>query len=235
MGTRARTQFEENKKDINNLLLFHSEKGGKGPGRREKRLEVLHKSSIVLTTAIWEAFCEDLAEEAIGHIVKHTDDASKLSKDIRKRVAKEVKDDPNDLAVWSLAGNGWKKHLRDRFDSMREERNRKLNTPKSGPIDELFEKSLGLPGLSSSWYWPGMTAQRARKKLDRFVSLRGEIAHRGAASETCKKGQVEAYLNHVSRIVEKSDECVAEFVRATSGKTIRHRVSLGPFVKAPKA
>ncbi len=224
MASKSRKQFAENKKDVDNLLLFHSEKGGTGPGRREKRLEVLHKSAIVLITAIWEAFCEDLAEEALEHIVKHTDDASKLSNDIRKQVAKELSKDDHNLAVWQLSGDGWKKCLRDRFEVMREERNRKLNTPKAGPIDGLFELAIGLTALSGAWYWPGMAAQQARDKLDKYVSLRGEIAHRGASTDTCKKGHVEDYLNHVSRVVEKTDTRVSNFVKTTSGKALRQRL-----------
>ena len=67
MASKARVQFEKNKADVDNLLLFHKETGGDEPGRRDKRLEVLNKSAIVLITAVWEAYCEDLAAEVNEH------------------------------------------------------------------------------------------------------------------------------------------------------------------------
>ena len=221
MGSKARKQFVENKKDVGNLMEFHAESGGTGRGRRDKRLEVLNKSAIVLVTAIWEAYCEDLAEEALEHIVRHTTDASKLSKHIRKLVAKELETDADDLAVWGLSGKGWKKCLKDRFARMQEVRNRKFNTPKWKKIDELFEQSIGLANISQCWNWRGMSVVQARNKLDRFITLRGAIAHRGAAPSSCKKSQVDGYLNHVSRIVEEVDTRVSDFARTTSGKALR--------------
>ena len=47
-------------------------------GRRN--LEVLNKSAIVLLCAIWEAYCEDLADEALRHLLAYSRDYSALPK-----------------------------------------------------------------------------------------------------------------------------------------------------------
>jgi hypothetical protein len=51
---------------------------------------------------------------------------------------------PNELAVWSLCGDGWKQILKARLDKLQEQRNKKLNTPKTNKIDELSLQSYGL-------------------------------------------------------------------------------------------
>jgi hypothetical protein len=89
--------------------------------------------------------------------------------------------------------------------NLQEERNRKLNTPKTDQIDDLFVRAVGINKVSSRWYWNNMTAQRARDKLDEYVSLRGEVAHRGrAAKTTIQKKQVVAYYSHVRLLVGKT-------------------------------
>jgi RiboL-PSP-HEPN len=59
------------------LRDLHSEIGGTSPGRRYG-LEVLNKSAVVLITAIWEAFCEDLASEAVEFVVDNAKKAELL-------------------------------------------------------------------------------------------------------------------------------------------------------------
>jgi hypothetical protein len=70
MASKARSAFDQNAADIQRLLDLHQRVGGDSRGRRYG-LEVLNKSAIVLITAFWEAYCEDLAAEGLEHIVKH--------------------------------------------------------------------------------------------------------------------------------------------------------------------
>ena len=62
MPSEARKAFDANVADVDRLLALHSTAGGAGQGRRYG-LEVLNKSAIVLVTAYWEAYCEDIAAE----------------------------------------------------------------------------------------------------------------------------------------------------------------------------
>jgi hypothetical protein len=70
MASKARAAFDKNCADIDRLMEVHTAYGGTGAGYRHQ-LEVLNKSAIVLLCAIWEAYCEDLAAEAVEHIVAH--------------------------------------------------------------------------------------------------------------------------------------------------------------------
>src|SRR5258708_11223117 len=178
MPSKARANFEANAADVGRLLEIHSDLGGDKQGRRF-RLEVLNKSSIVLITAIWEAYCEDLASEAVKHIVKHAPNSTSLPKELKKKIAKELRDDLNEISIWALADPGWRSVLTQRLSSLAEERNRKLNTPKAQNIIDLFNVSLGLLDVTDRWFWRGMSVAQAKAKLNRYFTLRGAIAHPG--------------------------------------------------------
>ncbi len=220
MTSQARKRFDENAGDIERLLELHEEKGGTLPGRR-RGLEVLNKSAIILITSFWEAYCEDIAAEGLEHIVQHGTSSTALPKEIKKLVAKELKSDTNDLAVWALCGDGWKDILKNRLKNLQEQRNRRLNTPKTQNVDELFVQAVGLSSVSSSWRWAKkMTVTRAREKLDKLVTLRGEIAHRGIAAKTVTKVQVEDYFDFIKSLVSKTGGAVNAHVRTVTGKDL---------------
>jgi hypothetical protein len=200
MPSKARRVFDKNAEDIDRLLEIHRDLGGDDRGRRFS-LEVLNKSAVVLITAIWEAYCEDLAAEALNHIVNHLKSATALPKELKKRIAKELKTDPNEIAVWDLADSGWRTKIKSRLVALAEERNRKLNTPKSDGIDQLFADAIGLLGISGEWRWRRMTAETAKNKLDKYVTMRGAIAHRGRGLAACRKADVEDYCDHVKHLV----------------------------------
>jgi hypothetical protein len=208
--------FKKNAADVSRLLEIHTDLGGDARGRRF-RLEVLNKSAIVLITAIWEAYCEDLAAEALQHIVQVTSNPDALPLDLKKKVAKELKADLNEIAIWKLADQGWRDVLMKRLGDLAQERNKKLNTPKAENIIELFHSSLGLTDVSSRWRWKGMSVQQAKAKLDKYVSLRGLIAHRGQAGASCTKAQVNDYFAHVKRVVAKTGGSVNAHVRTAAG------------------
>ncbi len=200
MPSKAWGAFLANTKDIERLLQLHVQAGGVQRGRRFG-LEVLNKSAIVLITSFWEAYCEDVAAEGLSHLIDLAPKATALPEGLRKAIAKELKSDHHELRVWDLAGDGWRKVLRARAEALREARNRRLNTPKTENIDELFFSALGIKEISSAWHWPKkMTVVRARKKLDRFVALRGGIAHRGRADTAVVKAQVVDYYKFVRKI-----------------------------------
>lgn len=220
MASKARKSFDENAKDIERLLKLHEEQGGTSQGRR-RGLEVLNKSAIVLITSFWEAYCEDIAAEGLEHIVEYGASPDSLPKKIKQDIAKELKSNPHELAVWSLSGDGWKRILETRLDQLRDQRNWKLNTPNAQNIDELFLHGLGLSSVSSSWTWATkMTVERARIKLNKYVTLRGEIAHRGKAAKSVTKAQFEDYFDFVQKLVSKTGGAVNSHVTKVSGKPL---------------
>ena len=220
MPSNARTAFDENLQDIERLMELHEQEGGKSRGRRYG-LEVLNKSAIVLITSYWEAYCEDIVAEGLLHMVMDAKSANSLPKELKKTIAKELKANKNELAVWDLADDKWRQYLQSRLDGLREARNRRLNTPRSDNIDRLFESGVGVVNISNSWKWAKkMTESRARNKLDKLVTLRGSIAHRGKALRSVTKAEVTDYLEFIKRLAAKTGGKVNSHVKSVTGKPL---------------
>jgi hypothetical protein len=219
LPSKARTAFDRSAQDVERLLKIHGDVGGDAQGRRFG-LEVLNKSAIVLLTAVWEAYCEDIAAEALEHLVTNVPAGSQLPKELKKRIAADIKGDSNELAMWDLADAGWRARARARLASLTTERNRRLNTPKTDQIDELFVAAIGLFAVSDSWRWKKMSSAKAKAKLDKYVTLRGAIAHRGAAASSVKKTQVTDYFRHVKRLVGKTGGRVNSHVTSATGSSL---------------
>jgi hypothetical protein len=218
MTSRAEAFFAKNLGDIDELLQIHADITGESPGRRRK-LGPLRGLTIVLLTAFWEAFCEDLAAEALEHLVTHAPDHHALPAELRKQVARELEADKNALAVWQLADGGWRKVLTGRLDVMQEQRNRKLNNPKTQQINDLFREALGIEKISASWHWNTMDAPRAAEKLDEYVSIRHEVAHRGSSTDRIWKYDINDYYGHVWGLVERTAAEVGSVLAGATGVT----------------
>lgn len=193
----ALQKLVDNLDEFDRLMEIHENEGGTGKGRR-RQLEVLNKAAIVLVCAYWEAFCEDTVAEALNYILERTVDPNRLPDELKRKVAVELKKAPHEHEVWKLAGDGWKQVLSERMERFTEERNRKLNTPKTDQIDALFKETLGIDGVSSSWkIAKSMTVERAKKKLDKFIELRGSIAHRGSHKTSVRKADAISFADHI--------------------------------------
>lgn len=219
MPSKARAALERNIIDVQQLLDIHTEKGGAAPGRR-RGLEVLNKSAVVLLTAYWESYCEDIAEEAVEHIIKYAKSADVLPDTMKKLIAKELKNEKNDLAVWAIADGAWRKLLTARLEQFRTSRNWDFNTPKPSLVDKLFMDALGIENISNSWRWEKTTALVARNKLQEFVVLRGAIAHRGKGEASVKKIVVTNYLELVTRLASKTGGAVNKHCKVITGKAL---------------
>jgi hypothetical protein len=185
MPSTARRALTNNLTDVTRHLQLHAEAGSDGPGRR-RGLEALNKSAIVLLTSYWEAYCEDIAEEGIEHIVKYAKSANALPKAMKRLIAKELKEDKNDLAAWSLADDSWRQLLVSRLDQYRASGKWNFNTPKPAQIDELFLDGLGIDRISDTWAWDKTKASNSRDRLKSFVELTGPSRTEGKAMRALK-------------------------------------------------
>lgn len=220
MASKARAAFDKNVEDIKRLLTMHEEVGGTGRGRRYG-LEVLNKSAIVLITAFWEAYCEDVAAEGLAHIIKHAKTADALPVELKKQIAKKLEKAPHDLEVWKIADDGWRPYLSGHLEELKKERDRRLNTPKTDQINDLFKSAVGIEKMSSHWYWPKkMKADRASEKLDTYVTLRGAIAHRGQHDTSVTKKNVTDYFEFIQALVAKTGGQVNTHVKSVTGKPL---------------
>jgi hypothetical protein len=216
MPSQAKNKFLENKKDINELWAIHEEVAGLGPGRKYG-VEVLNRACIVFITACWESYIEDLAAEAFDCLLANAQDAKSIPPKVRAFSSKVILDQKDATKLWVLADAGWRGHLMAHKESTLKNWLGGFNTPKVAQVNNLYVELLGIPKLSDAWYWAGINAASVEKKLDEFIQLRGDIAHRLKSSTAVNKFRGTSYLSHVSSIVDCCEKKVAEHLSAQTG------------------
>lgn len=202
MPSQARLNFEKNlSRDVERLEVLHRSQFG-GPGRPHS---ILTRSGIFLLCAAWELYCEEVIKEAFEHVVELAEGPTDLPEHPRRTLANAVKADKHDLAVLRMAGDGWKKYLREHADKKIAE----LNTPNCANVTDLFKKFVGIdvePILGSH-----------DESLQTFIGKRGDIAHRGARAEHVSIHDLEADHNFIQTLVVHLDNEIIQPLQTVSG------------------
>jgi hypothetical protein len=205
---------------VSRLAEIHTKLTGSERGRR-RNVAVLNKASIIFVTACWESYVEDVLMEGIGRVVAWAPGTAALTSDFRdgvkKRLTKYVgqgKAPASDLACWNTDAPGWKPLALTYGKLIFLE---KFHTPSTENVNEKFRAALAIADLSASWHWKAMSRAMAEAKLDRYIGIRGDIAHRVHHDRPVHKSWPTAYLDHVARLVDKSDATVRAGVLATTG------------------
>jgi len=207
----------KNLEEVQRLLDIHTKVAGKKPGRKHN-VEVLNKSAIVLLVACWEAFVEDLAEDAFSILLRRAKTHSTFPAKVLSEAARPLHDSKNPCDIWRVAGAGWKTVLKEHKAVLFERYTGKLNTPRPTQVDAIYEALLGMKAISDNWHWGSTTADRARAKLDGIVGLRGSIAHRVAAARSVQKKDVRQTIDFINRIAVCTSNAAQQFLLATTGK-----------------
>lgn len=208
-----------NLKEVERLLKIHTEVAGSTVGPKHN-VEVLNKSGIVLLVACWEAFIEDLAETSFQLLLRRAKSPDFFPQKVLTLVSKKLREDKDDRRVWDLAGDGWKIVLRSHRDSVIKRYIGSLNTPKPKQIDDLFDSLLALSKLSKKWSWPKCKPAQARTRLEKLVTLRGEIAHRVSAARSVHKSDVKRATSFIGRLAVSTHNAVNSSLRARLGHNV---------------
>ncbi len=207
-NSEARKVFLENKVDIDTLWSIHTAFTGAGVGRKDAKAEVLNRSAMIFITACWESYIEDVAAESFDFLLNNCADHSKIPIKVRNHATTAIRKDPDITKIWAIADVGWKNVLLSHKQLTLENWLSTFNTPKTGQTNDLFETLLGLKRLSSNWYWQKMSRTQAAEKLDDFITIRGNIAHRTKHGKRIAKDLSAKYINHVEHLVGLTDEAL---------------------------
>jgi hypothetical protein len=198
----AELSFRAAVADVRHLMEFHEEAGGTGPGKREYRLQSLNKSALVLLCAGWESYVEDVIREAAMDRVSAAQKPGELPVALQQLIVRSIEQDKHDLAMLSLAGEGWQECAERAVESVVTA----FNTPKTQRVSSLFRTALGLNDIEKAWTWHKNTEGQPAKKLDEFVGLRGAIAHGGVTGGAVLKIHVTNSLDLIERVIAKTEE-----------------------------
>lgn len=73
-----------------------------------------------------------------------------------------------------------------------------------------------------------MIPKLAIEKLDKYIALRGSIAHRGQHLESVKKAEVEDFFSFIKQLAAKTGSAVNKHVKLVTGKPLwRKESSIG--------
>ena len=167
-------------RDIERLHEAHGliiERGAATKAWHKDGSSIYTRSGLALLCASWEAFVEEVTDEALRFLIANVSRPDQLPLELRKKVAKELKDDRHELAVWKLADDGWRAVLHDRFQSILNSRLGLMNSPKSEKVRILIEDVIGISDVTAGWSWDGFSRETVVGWMDKFVTARGAIAH----------------------------------------------------------
>jgi len=213
MPSNARTTLDANKTDLDRLWWFHSNEAGNNKGRKYG-VEVLNKAVVVFVCAAWEAYCEDIILEAIDHIKADGADFNLLPKEVKTAIGLRIKLEKHEQSPWKLAGDGWK----DIVVAHAKESVGALNTPKAGKLKTLFAETIGIKNITDNWSWQKCKVATAITRLDTFVTLRGELAHRLKATDAVTKKHGEDFFSHATLLAGKIDMSVRNHLHTITGE-----------------
>jgi hypothetical protein len=101
----------------------------------------------------------------------------------------------------------------------------RVSTPSPQKIDALFEKVLGIKAVSQSWKWRGMTADRARRRLEEILALRHQIAHKARVKgQVVRRSTVVQYLHFVHRLAVCLYNTTALYIAKRTGRVAPRRL-----------
>lgn len=157
--------------------------------------------------ASWERYNEDLLAECVNIVCRHVAGANELPIEVQKTVSNAVKSDSNQLSPIRATGEGWKTIWEELAISETEN----LNTPKSEQLNAMFSKYLGI--TCYSYLWPG----NSHADMDAFVTVRGEIAHRGSHAQYVRLKDLQKSIDLVISTAIEIDGKIAEYLRTQFG------------------
>lgn len=190
------------KSDVDRLIATYEDLTPGGRGR--KHLGHITGSAVVVLSAAWELYIEELIVESAGHLIKCVKHAEQLPDSTKKTLSDSVKrKGQHEHAPLRLADEGWKSVLAEICIYKTE----KLNTPKGGNIDELFDTLLGYSGLMDSW-------SIDLNDIDNIVTVRGGVAHRGTSDYYVKINELKEYRRIIITTAFETDNIIPEYFRS---------------------
>ena len=146
----------------------------------QNAINVLLKSSVVISIAYWERFVEDLIIDGSRFVAEGLRDPQDLPTIVKQSIACHIipnKKDNNRKAfsdlVWSFSSEGWVNEYIDYSNFLANS----LNTANPSNVKELFWKTFGIRDVFVDWKKPNPTSEENVDSFNLFIKKRHEIAH----------------------------------------------------------
>lgn len=194
--------------DVDRIIASHATLNHDGGGRRG--LGHLTRSGVLMLCAAWELYLEEVLIEGVEYFIEKFDSPKRLPKTVQKELAFSVKESKHELKPLELAGDGWKFLYRNHV----QETVNGFHTPKSFNLNPLFRKFLGIDDISQWW-------SLGHREIDRFVSMRGEVAHKGSDASYVTITNLKDFLVKVKQTALEVDNELTVYLCETTPGTER--------------
>lgn len=182
------------------------------PGRGRRNLTHITHGGVLMLCAAWELYVEAVLEECAAFLVQGANLPDFLPDRIKGKIAQVANNDRHEHGALKLCGDGWK----DVYVTSAKLDCSKLNTPKFGAISGLFQDWLALEPKSVEDAW-----RRGKEELNQFVTVRGEIAHRGADAPYVRRTALSSYMEMIEDFVVDTDNLLARHLKLISHNSRR--------------
>lgn len=208
MPSAAFSEYKKNLKDVHRLVLLHRHLSGAGQGRRG--LGHLTRGGLLLLCAAWERYTETVLPVGARKLASRLPSYNALPATPRQKVVDHVNDNSTHWTAADLNGPRWA----DIYAESMISRIERLHTPKHYKLKPLFEDFLAVPDIGTAWSTGAVI-------IDGFVTLRGEVAHRGGQSTYIKFGRLVKYEKIITRYVRETDNFLSDHLRTLVQPNVR--------------
>jgi len=201
MPSDAFSEYKKNLKDVHRLVLLHRRLSGNGQGRRG--LGHLTRGGLLLLCAAWERYTETVLPVGAQKLSSLLPNYNALPTIPRQKAIDYANSNNNSWSVTCLNGPSWgiiyAESMMGRINN--------LHTPKYLNLKPLYQDFLAVPDIGSAW-------SLGTSIIDDFVTLRGEVAHRGGQSRYIKFKRLVKYERDITRYVRETDNYLSDHIRA---------------------
>lgn len=200
MPSIAYGEYRTNLRDVHRLVKLHEVLSGASRGKRG--LGHLTRGGLLLLCAAWERYIETVALEAATFLTISLPSHASLPPGPRQKVVDYANSGKNGWSAAQVRTAAWKSIY---LEAIRK-RTEALNTPKHENLQPLFCAFLDVPDIATLW-------PSGNGPVDNFVTLRGEVAHRGAQSRYIHFSQLTKHEKDVTAWVTATDNGLSDHVR----------------------
>lgn len=192
MPSQAYNEYHKNLIDVRKLISLHRQMSGTRQGKRG--LGHLTRGGLLLLCAAWERYIETMLCNGTDFLISRLADFKSLPAVPRKTLTDHVNSNSTSWVSADLATSKWTQIYREVTNL--EVKN--LNTPKYAQIKKRYEDLLNVSDIGAAW-------SISTTDIDQFVSLRGDIAHRGAQGPYIQFGELLRHESKISKCVIDTD------------------------------
>lgn len=191
MPSKAYMRFQKNSVQVEKFKEAYEEALHKDHRRGKRNLDHFTRAAIMFLCSTFEVYFEEVLKESCSIVTKSLNHPGDLPKQVKKTIAKSIKESKNELECITWADN-WKEYYINLVNSEMD----RLNTPKMCNITRYISKYLGLNNIFDCNAFPF-------SGIDDVITERGSIAHKVYGSSYIKEVKLIEYIDTISNAVKE--------------------------------